>query len=246
MAVPLFIHYSGLIHAPKSRSFEFGERIFYTEILQGTRADALAYGDAHHRGSIWTITGLAGAFCVEQGTVDNDRGGIGTVTVKYVWLNSVPPEEWSCTPTEDNPPVERSAFFSALTSDDFKKARASFLAAQAQGQTSIDNAIGGAANATLIQKLVNKWLRGQETFYLASAKYQWKTYFTSMSGVILRRGGYIETPGGPGVLIPGFQWIRTCDEDGWNNGLYWVTRTWYGGPDLIGGWDADIYGGSPA
>lgn len=246
MAVPIFKNYSGLIATPQSGAFTFGERIYYIETLQGAYADALAYGDSHHRGSIWTIAGLAGVFCVEEGNVNRDRGAIGTASVKYVWLNSVPPDEWSCTPVQDNPPIERSTFFSALTSDDLKKARASFVAAQALGQTSIDNAIAGSANGTLIQKLVNKWLRGETTLYGAFSRYQWKAYFTSMSGIILRRGGYIETPGGPGVLPPGFTWLRECDDDGWNNGLYWVNRTWLGGPDLLGGWDTDTYGGPAA
>lgn len=245
MATPIWIGYRGLVATPKSGSFEFGERIYYTEVLQGKYADALAYCDVRHRGAIVTIVGLAGVFCVEQSSVDNDRGGIGTATVKYVWLNSVPPDEWNVTPVEDNPPIERHTFFSALTSDDFKKARASFLAAQAQGQTSIDNAIAGTTNATLTQKLINKWLKGEETFYNAAARYQWKAYYTSMSGVILRRGGYIEVPGGPGVLPPNYVWLRQADEDGWNNGLYWVSRSWLGYPDFLAGWDTDIYGGSP-
>lgn len=244
MAIPIFKNYAGLVATSKSGSFTFAERIGYREQLRGTKADALAYGDLHHRGSLWTIPGLAGTFCVEQANVDPDEksGSIGLVEVSYVWLNSVPPDEWNCSPYEINPALERNGFFTALTLDDLRKAKASFTAAQALGQTSIDNAIGGTTNATLTQNLVNKWLRGQETFYMAGVKYQWKAYYTTMSGVILRRGGYIELPGGPGVLGPGFTWLRQCDEDGYNNGLYWVGRTWIGAPTSAGGWDTDIYG----
>lgn len=245
MNVPVFKNYTGLVYTPKSGTFKFAEMIHYTEILQGTVADARTYGDNHHRGSIWTFSGLLGAFCVEESTVEPDRGGIGTVTVEYVWLNSVPPDEWSVTPFEINPPIERATFFAALTVDDLKKAKAYFTAAQALGQTALKNAINGTANATLTTNLVNKWLRGQETLYMPGLKYQWKAYFTSLTGVILRRGGYIETPGGPGVFPGNFVWLRQCDEMVWNNGIYGITRTWVGAPSSAGIWDSDLYGISP-
>ena len=47
------------------------------------------------------------------------------------------------------------------------------------------------------------------------------------------------------ALTPRHIRLRQADEDGWNNGLYWVSRTWIGAPDLLGGWDMDLYGAPP-
>jgi hypothetical protein len=243
MAVPIFKNYTGLIYTAQNGAFDFSERIYYTEELQGTVEDARSYADTHPRGALWTIIGLSGVFCVEQTGVSGSRGGIGTVTVKYVWLNSVPPDEWSVTPFEISPPIERANYFSALTLNDLKLAKGSFVSDQMTGQATLDNASAASPNATLIQSLITKWLRGEETFYVAGLKYQWTAYFTTLSGVTFRRGGYVETPGGPGAYPANFTWLRQSDEIVWNNGMYRLTRTWIGAPSSIGLWDSDLYGG---
>src|SRR5258708_7764690 len=148
---PLWKGYSGLIETPKSGAFEFTERITFTQEFEGTVADARAYASLHPRGSLYTIGGLTGLFFVEKTTVMPDRGGRATATTNYLWLGLTPPEEWSVTPFEINPALSRNVEFSALTTDDLKKAKASFTAAQALGQTSIDNAIAGSTNAALTQ-----------------------------------------------------------------------------------------------
>lgn len=244
-SVPIFKNYTGLIYTPDSGIFEFAERVTYTEKLRGAASDAVLYAQNHNRGTIWTIAGLNGFFYVEQSQTAKETGGIATVTVKYNWLGENAPDEWSVTPFEINPPIERTQFFSALTVNDLKLARGSFAADQATGQATLDAGAAASTNATLIQSLIQKWLRGEQTFYMAGLKYQWTQYLGSLSGVIFRRGGYTETPGGPGFFPANFVWLRQCDELVWNNGIYRLTRTWIGAPTSIGLWDSDIYGSSP-
>jgi len=239
---PLWKGYSGLIETPKSGSFDYSDRITFVQEFEGTVSDVRIYASLHPRGSLYTIVGLTGAFFVEKTTVAPDRGGRATATTSYLYLGLTPPDEWSVTPFEINPALSRNELFSALTSHDLQLARAAFTSAQAKGQDSINNAIAGSTNAALTQLLVNKWLKGVETFYLAGLKYQWTQFLYSMAGIFLREGGYRETPGGPGVYPSGMTWLRQCDEVVWNNGIYRVTRTWVGGPSYDSGlWDPDIY-----
>lgn len=242
---PILKNYTGLIYTPKSGNFTFAERIFYTEELRGAVSDARIYAENHCRGTLWSIAGFNGVFCVEQSDTSDETGGIAIVSVKYVWLSSVPPDEWSVTPFEINPPIERCQFFSALTQNDLQLARGSYASDQATGQATLLAQAAASPNAALITSLITKWLRGEETFYMAGLKYQWTAYFTTLNGVLLRRGGYTETPGGPGVLPANFIWLRQCDELVWNNGIYRLTRTWIGAPTSIGLWDSDLYGSNP-
>jgi hypothetical protein len=244
---PIWKGTTSLTETPRSGVMKYAERITYFQEFEGPIAAARTFADNHYRGTIWTISylGASSPFIVEDCTVTQDRAGKGTIQVNYTYLYVLPPDEWSVTPFEINPPTERHDNFSSLTDADLRRAKASFTAATAQGQTSIDAVIGASANASLIQTLVNKWLLGQETFYMSGLKYQWSVYAYSLTAITLRRGGYRETPGGPGAFPDNFVWLRQGDEVVWNNGMYKVTRSWVGAPDYAGGWDEDIYGTTP-
>jgi hypothetical protein len=238
---------TSLVEQKNSGVMTYAERVTYYQEFEGPRETARAFADLHYRGSVWNISylGNSHSFIVDDCRCEPDDRGRARVKINYTFLNSLPPDEWSVTPFEINPPLERNSYFAALTADELKQARASFMAATAAGQTSIDTAIGTGPNATLIQSLVNKWLNGEETFYMSGLKYQWSIYLFSLSGVTLRRGGYRETPGGPGSY-PSMTWLRQADELVWSNGLYKLTRSWIGAPSYAGGWDTDIYGTTPA
>src|SRR6185437_15306579 len=216
---PIYKGYLGLIDTPTSGRIDIGERIYLTEEKRGLTVDAQFYANLHVRGSLWPFVSPLGTFCVEECHCAQERGGISTVTVKYVSLNSLPPDEWSLTSIEDNPPIEFSTFFSALTDNDRKLARGSFASDQMTGQATLDTAAAASANHVLIQSLLKKWLRGEETFYRASLKYTWTVSLTNISGVLFRRGGYIEDPGGPGFIPFNFSWLRLADQMVWNNGI---------------------------
>jgi hypothetical protein len=249
MAGPSVVYksYTGLVETPKSGKLEMSDRSTLTGVYEGKITDAWTYALIHPRGLPITVNGFP---CyVDSCTVDSDKGWRGIVTVVFCRTDILPPDEFSITPVEVNPAVERSAFFSDLTQADLEKAKQQFQAASLAGKTSIDGAIDAATNAVLIRKLINKWLRGNETFYLAGLKYQWTKVYSSLVGVTLRLGGYqaapvSEYPGAPGTeLLPYLGWLRQCDETSWNNGLFKVSRSWVWGPD--GYWDPDIYGTTP-
>ena len=241
-----------LVPTPESNSLKFAERITYTERLAGRFNDAFLYANAHHRGSVWTIqvgTGFAaivGYYSVEDSSVESAKGGKGVVTVNYLSLNVMPPDEFSLTPFEIQPPIEKHVYFASLTDADRKKAKAAFNSATAAGSTTIMAAIAGITgeNASIRQArtlaLVNKWLKGEENFYLAGLKFQHTMH--SYIAPAASEGGFIQFPFGTFsgyVSAAGMSWLRQSDEVIWNNGLWKLTRTWLGAPS--GQWDPDLY-----
>jgi hypothetical protein len=235
-----------LVATPDSNGLKFAERISYTERLAGRFNDAFLYARSHYRGSVWTLqvgTGFAakvGYFSVEDSSVETEKGGKGVVTVNYQSLDVMPPEEFALTPFEIQPPILKNVYFASLTEADRKKARAAFNAATAAGNTSITAAIEGTVNKDLTKALVNKWLKGEENFYLAGLKFQ-HTLFSFMAPAA-SPGGFIQFPFGTFsgyVSAAGMSWLRQSDEVIWNNGLWKLTRTWMGAPS--GQWDTDLY-----
>ena len=228
---------------PGSGGLKCAERITFTQVLGGRYADAVTYALNHPRGSEWYLSlagGFGGRFFVEDASVESAKGSKGTVTVNYVYLGVVPPEEFALTPFEINPAIERNTFFNALTKPDLQKARSSFTAATSKGQTSLDYVITGIANTTLVSKLIEKWMRGEENFYLFGYTFSHTIYFTSPPAAT--EGGFIQNPFGSFAgytALSGFSWLRKGDEVAWQNGLWKVTRTWLGGPS--GNWDTDLY-----
>ena len=235
-----------LTETPESGGLVMAERCTYTQALRGRKSDAYTFALAHPRGSQWYLSlGDSfgeGLFYVEDCNVATDKGGKGTVTTKYVYLGIVPPDEFSLPPFEVNPALQKHPFFATLTEDDLAVARQSYNAATANGQTSLKNAITGRPNADLITKLINKWLKGEETYYLAGYTFMHTVFFSTAPSE--SKGGFIENPWGSFagyVSASGLQWLRKADEVGWSNGLWKLTRTWIGGP--AGHWDTDLYPG---
>lgn len=222
-----------------------GERITYTTQHAGRYGDALAYALAHPRGSSWVLSigGTSGTFYVEEAICEPDRGGKGVATVTYSLASgtgAVPADEFSLSPFEINPALESHSYFSSLTADDLSKARARHTAPTASGKTSLDNAIDAVANKTLVNKLLQKWDRGNETYYLAGYHFTHTLHFTACP--TLSAGGFIQDPFGAFsgyVLGAGLSWLRQADELVWSNGLWKLTRSWLGAP--AGHWDTDLY-----
>lgn len=230
-----------LVETPGSGALKLAERVTLTKNYEGRLADCYTYAFLVPRGtySMFSLNGILRPFVVEEASVATDRGSKGAVTVTWLLQSVVPPDEHSVVPFEVNPPTERAPYFTTLTKDDLSKARAVFTAANAQGKTAVESAIEGTTNKVLTKALVNKWLKGQETFYQAGIKYQWTLF--SYSAPLATIGGYRQAPGGPfAAFLPGsMSWLRQCDEVVFSNGLYKLTRTWLGA--LAGWWDTDIY-----
>lgn len=232
-----------LTETAESGQLKLAERVTLMQQFRGRYADTVTYAVAHRRGSHWTLTlanGLTGYYYVEDATCDQEKGGKGTVTVNYTYLGIMPPDEFALPPFEINPPAEKNAFFATLTQYDLQKARAAFNAATAAGKTSISNAIEGTTNKILTRSLVNKWLKGEETFYLAGFTFQ-HTIFSAKAPAA-SKGGFIQAPFGAFsgyVSLSGMSWLRKADEPIWSNGIWKLTRTWVGAP--AGHWDTDFY-----
>ena len=151
-----------LIPTAESGAFKFAERITYTEQLAGKYNDAFTYANSHHRGSIWTISvgtapfATVGQFCVEDSALESQKGGKGIVTVNYLYLGVTPPDEFSVTPFEISPPIEKNKYFKDLTQADLNRARQAMNAGTAGAASVIANAIEQATNKTLTQALVTK------------------------------------------------------------------------------------------
>ena len=236
--------YTSLVETPKSGVLKLSDRGTWTFVYTGKQADAYTYALAHPRGTSGTVGGYP---CyVDDCNVDTDRGGQGTVTIVWARLDILPPDDFSITGVENNPTIERHPFYVTLTTNDLRLAKAKFQAASLAGATSIDGPVASATNATLITNLINKWLKGAETYYQSGLKYTWTKYYNSLSGVPCRLGGYragpgTEFPSAPGVgLLPSGAWLRQVDDLAWNNGLYKLTRSWVWG--ATGYWDTDLYG----
>lgn len=245
---PIWKGYSGLIEQPDSGGLKLSDRAVWSFSYRGTRAHAYAYAAAHTRGTMGTVDGVS---CfVEDCSISIDRGAVATVIVQWCRIDILPPDEFSITPVEVNPPITKNSAFSALSANDLNLARGDFQRLSASGQSQYSGPIEAASNKELIRKLVQKWLKGAETYYLAGVRYQWVKYYASLSGVSLRLGGYRlgpadEYPGSaPGLaLLPSGGWLRQCDEVVWNNGIYKLVRTWIWGPS--GYWDTDLYNTTP-
>jgi len=232
-----------------SGEFKLAERITYKQIFCGRYEDCTNFANLHPRASLWSITvaGLgSGIFIVDDSTAVRDprKGNTAMVTINYTYLASVPPPEFACTPFEINPPCERNGFFAELTQQDLQQAKTQYNSATARGQTTLTNAIAAGVNSTTITSLINKWLKGEETYYQAGFKVVYTQYAYTLGGAV-SGGGVIQSPFGRvpagfmGNVPGGLSWLRQADELSWNNGLWKLTQTWIGAPG--GWWDTDLY-----
>ena len=233
-----------LAHTPESGAFKYAERITYTTQLAGRYADAFAYANDHHRGAIFTLTikdtSTSGDFCVEDTSLESQKGGKAIVTVNYLYLGVVPVDEFALTPFEITPPIERNGYFSVLTENDIQIARQIYNSATQAGASSLTNWVTGTTNYIKATDLVYKWFKGQETYYLSGLKFQHTLY--SFTAPTASPGGFIQTPTGAFATYisdAGMSWLRQSDEVLWSNGLWKLTRTWLGAP--AGHWDTDLY-----
>jgi hypothetical protein len=127
--------------------------------------------------------------------------------------------------------------------------------------------VGNTAVANLATlKLYPRYLRKEETFYLAGFRVVWSSYFYLPP--LMDGGGYIQDPvtqgglppyfwsttmavGGDNILLKkakltnpqiyqrGLSWLRLADELEYQRTWFHLTRSWLGGP--LGQWDKAIY-----
>lgn len=231
-----------LAETPESGKFKVAERITYTQQLAGRYADAFSFAAFHPRGSFWSIylNGGFNLFCVEDASVDMQKGGKGVVSVTYLFMGLAPADEFSLEPAEIQPAIERNPFFAELTQDELDLAHKAYTTASTEGKLTLDGKINSSPRKAKIILLIQKWLRGEKTYHLASCTFKHTIHsFNAPNGF---EGGVIQHPFGAFagyVSHAGLDWLRQADSVTWSNGIWKLTRTWVGAPS--GHWDKDLY-----
>ena len=243
MSTPTYKNLSSLIERPESGRISIEDRVTCTKVYGGLYSTCLA--GIVSKGALGA--GALSGYAVKSCAVDRDRGDQGRLTI--VWEAgagsddsglSLPADEWSVTPENLSPRIERHPMFNtggdfALT--DLEKRQAAKAAEESDDDTraTLYDALSDAQKV-LFEKLAN----GHESYYLAGLRYSWTSYHWTVPDLYL--GGYLESPGGPlaDYFSSGIDWLREADQLENSSGIYRLTRCWIGGP--TGNWDADIYG----
>lgn len=155
---------------------------------------------------------------------------------------TLPPDEVSVQPDNQNPRVERHPIFKPLEGQTVSGesvlaiVQSAVLAQDSAARTSQTDKLD---TNPLAQKLVEKLLRGQESFYMATFRYSWATHSWSVPSI--SRGGFRQSPLGPlaGYFVSDIDWLREADDLQYNNGIWRWTRTWQGAPGAT--FDVDLY-----
>jgi hypothetical protein len=234
-----------VVPAPDGTSLDLGDRVTWTEVKHGRWSECIAYALTRPKGTLlnFAIPGASASDWVVSGTrCDREKPDRGTVTVTWTSLtfSTPPPGEFSVIPLELNPAITSHSTFASLTDAERDQAEACRRAGTWELRGKLQSKINAGASSTLINKLLAKWKRGMETYYIAGLKYQITTYYYSSPGCT--RGGFRQSPSTPitGWTWPsGMSWLRLSDDLSYSQGLYKLTNTWLGGPS--GHWDTDIY-----
>lgn len=241
---PTWVSPVTIVEAPDSRLNEWNERICFTQVLDGTYTACLA--GMLNRGTVGTPTGTAGAWIVESSSVKRERGQKARLTIKWQGATVLPPQEAGFTPENLQMPTSRNQMFASLQPEDISLVQRAYDALTAAGQNSSIKAFASSENPDLCKQLFDKLASGHETYYVASVRYSWTSFYAYGSQPALNLGGYVDVPAGPfssqAIGDGSISWLREADEHRLVSGLFnivAVTRHWLGGP--TGQWDLDLY-----
>lgn len=227
-----------LIEDPTSPQITYADKATRVRTYRGLHS--LCVASALPKGTVGT--GDEAGYIVASSVVTRERGRIGRLVITWEAGGegggdsgvSLPPDEFSFSPFELNPPLSYHSRYSSLTSDQVKAVLKAL-------QASLDGSDTFRASFTSLQReLLEKMERGRESFYLAGIRYSWTSYLWFGSGTVTT-GGFVEIPGGPltAFFPAGIQFLRIADELTWTGQYFRYTRNWLGGP--AGHWDTDIY-----
>lgn len=250
---------NALVEVPESGQIIAGDRVRYTRIYKGLKALCISSQPA--RGTFGS--GEMAGWVVNQSTVTNERGGIGKLSIEWeaggaYATSPLPVGAPSLDPEELYPKIERNSYFlgssgvggaptTPVSYDTLQLAYNAVYNSKQSGSANAYDAGSGLAGDQKkhFDKLLEKLLRGEETFYLAGWRYTYEVFSYSLPTAF--RGATVQTPDGPlsGALPGGVDWLRLADKlepAGVNGSMWKLTRTWLGGP--AGHWDDDIYNGN--
>jgi hypothetical protein len=224
-----------LVEASNSPAYDAGDRASKTRVYHGLFSYCETVFGNFAKGTIGS--GAEAGYVVEKSSLRKLRGGIGQITVEWVAATSgsgqpLPPDEVAVSATSQSPRLERHPNYASLTAEELQEVDNCLRMPDA---TARKNKI--ATLTTLPKELVNKILKGNESYYLATLRYSWVTHSYSLPTTT--RGGYIDTISGPlaGYFVAGIVWLREADNLDNSNGVWRRTITWAGSDS----WDADIY-----
>lgn len=222
---------------------------------------------------------------------DQERADKCVITTTAEGLNfDVPPDEYGIEVVEFNPDLSRHPKFLPVTQynstdqnnapvfgpqiiSQIKTAASQLqLSVQQDGASQLnDFYITDPTVLELAQLLLQKYLQGEETFYLPGLKVTYSSYYWQPP--LLSMGGYLEDPVYSGILPAyfwsydqtptgintllylaqlvapvyygnGFSSLRLADSVTYQRTWFKLTSQWIMGP--YGHWDTDIYDGQPA
>jgi hypothetical protein len=243
MAVtPIWKGSTDLEEQPNSPEYTNGERIVCVRNFKGPYATALAAAPV--RGS--QGTGDQTGWLVDESRVVREKGGVGSLTIRYVpdaasllpsWpgasSTTLPLDECSVSHEKLETALEKHVNYSSLTEAQRDAVR---LLLQNYDQYKADYEATVTGHA-LTNQLWLKLKRGMTHYVTYYPVYRWTLY--SWQPPVGEAGGYIQTPYGP-ISVPGsVVWLRQGDQIK-HNGSHWVLeRSWLGGD--AASIDADIY-----
>jgi len=240
MSSPTWSSATLLVEAPDSPSYKSSEAgVFKTQIYHGVftqcEASRVYYG---HSG-----TGANLGYLCDSCIVTRDRGGRGRLEIVWkLWSSAggggspipqLPQDEFSVTPNDTAPRLERHPFFDGLSA--VQKRKATQAATESFPTDELRQAAYDALPA-LGKELFNAIANGQEAFFYPEWSYVWTSYHWYLPSCTM--GGMIQTPGGPMMGRLGtIQWLRLADQVTSQNGTYCLTRSWRGALS----WDSRFY-----
>jgi hypothetical protein len=225
------------VEMPDSPAYHFGEKPTLTRRWRGTYAQIIAQMPA--------IGSVDGSWTVRSVDPQKQPGDQGMVSVTYegtgagVGDNTLPADEADLQGSDMSPRLERHPRYAPITEAGMKLVR---TAVDSPEQALADAALAELSGSALALELIEKLLRGQETYYLASYTYTWTSF--SWTFPVATPAGKRQAPLGPyaAYLAPltgaGWSWLRVADNV-YGTGMYRTTRVWMGAPG--GHWDEDIY-----
>ena len=243
---PLWFGVTGLTVQVDSGKLTLADRSTLVDVYQGMYVSCVAAIVA--RGVFGT--GLrAGFVCASSVAEQIDRGNRGRLTINWeaggpFATLPLPSDDFDLQPQELYPRIERNPFFSGINTQTLALAYAAVNGptdiARAQAATRVAGLT--APQSTLGAALIAKLQKGEETFYMAYARYIWWSFSYLPPPWTL--GGIISSPGGPlAAYFGAFSCLRLADAiqpAGVNGSMFKLIRTWLVAPN--GYWDPDLNG----
>lgn len=245
MATPVWRGSTGPNFRVTTGTLLLTDRSTLTDVYSGTKA--VCDANILARGTFGTGARLG--WVVTASKSEQSRGNEGTLTINWEAGGSsatipLSCDEFDLQPVELYPRIERSPFFTGITTPTLAMAYQAVNGATPVARAEALNRINGLADVTqkaLGQKLIAKLQNGEETFYQAGWRYVWTAYSYTLPSSTM--GGVIQSPLGPLTgYFSGVSFIRLADglqSSGVNGSAYKILRTWLAGPN--GYWDSDIY-----